>query len=391
MNKPQSKGAQQHPTVQPALTVLNAITADLFKAQIGGLAYYDATLGKTWDLNNDTAIDFVKVIESKFARNNKFHGYFAAGDRHMAPRNLLRFISEEISFVEMANAFVENACREANVPHRGSLTLGHLVMVHYKTMNEPDDVGRLLAVLVGKQEGYDFNSDLQPVDLTSINTSELRHAAMFDLTLFKESYPENDGDPYLKFITGKSRSGFFKDAFGCSDHIPNRDSVEQVNTAVLNFLDDPAIPSKRRLLIIEKVTSHLSIAAKNNTAVSIRNIEQVINKELPLGSNKIDGFSDYVNIGGYTISERFQPTRASAQLLQSVEISDPGMGFKCSVNLDAIGYADSSDKTSIIVDDALTTISLPLTPRAKSIIEQILGKKDEPDLPPSDQSAKHPT
>ncbi|MFA7944583.1 nucleoid-associated protein [Pseudomonas brenneri] len=359
------------------MIVLNAITADLFKTQNGALTYYDAKIGKNWDLRKDTALDFVNVIERKFAKNNKFHGYFSPKNQHMAPVVLQQFIDGKIHFEQLVKAFVNNACDEANLPTRGTLTLGHLVMIHYKTQNDADDVGRFLAVLVGKQDGFDFDSDLQPVDLTSINTSELRHAAMFDLTLFKETFPRNDGDAYLKFITGKSKSAFLKDAFGCADHIPNRDSVEQVRAAVLDFLNDPSIPEARRLKIVDGVTMHLVVAAKRNISVSIQDIQKVINDSLPLGSNKIDNFSDFVNDGGYAISERFQPTRISAQLLQSVEITDPQVGFKCSVNLQAISYADAENKKIITVDEDLTSINIPLTPQAREVIKKILGKNSQ--------------
>ncbi|EPK5168332.1 TPA: nucleoid-associated protein [Pseudomonas aeruginosa] len=361
------------------MIVLNAITADLFKAQNGALTYYDAKIGKNWDLKKNTALDFVKVIERKFAKNNKFHGYFSPKNQHMAPVVLQEFVDGKIRFEQLVKAFVDNACDEANLPTRGTLTLGHLVMVHYKTQNDADDVGRFLAVLVGKQDGFDFDSDLQPVDLTSINTSELRHAAMFDLTLFKETFPKNDGDAYLKFITGKSKSAFLKDAFGCSDHIPNRDSVEQVRAAVLDFLNDPSIPESRRLKIVDGVTMHLVVAAKRNISVSIQDIQKVINDSLPLGSNKIDGFSGFVNDGGYTISERFQPTRISAQLLQNVEIADPQAGFKCSINIQSISYTDAEDRKIITVDEDLTSINIPLTPQAREVIKKILGGKGELD------------
>lgn len=359
------------------MIVLNAITADLFKVQNGALAYYGAKIGKNWDLRKDTALGFVNVIERKFAKNNKFHGYFSPRNQHMAPVVLQSFVDGEIDFEQLVKAFVDSACDEANLPNRGALTLGHLVMVHYKTQSDVDDVGRFLAVLVGKQDGFDFDSDLQPVDLTSINTSELRHAAMFDLTLFKETFPRNDGDAYLKFITGKSRSVFLKDAFGCTDHIPNRDSVEQVSAAVLDFLNDSSIPEARRLKIVDSVTTHLVVAARKNISVSIQDIQKVINDALPLGSNKIDGFSGFVNDGGYTISERFQPTRASALILQNVEIADPKIGFKCSVNLQAISYDHAEDRKAITVDGDLTSINIPLTPQSREILKKILGEKVE--------------
>ena len=361
------------------LKVISAKTADIKKESLNGITFYEATIGKSWDLSKETALDFVSVIERKFVSNNKFHGFFSPNSSHMAPQTLGNYIEKRINFDDMVKAFVDNACDMANLPGRGSLSLGHLVMVHYRTANDEGDTGRFLAVLVGKKGGYDFDSDLQPVDLSSINTSELRHAAMFDLTLFKETYPKNDGDAYLKFIAGKSKSDFLKDAFGCGDYVANKDSVQQVNQAVLDFLDDPAIPPQRRLQILQNVTVYLANAAKLKKAVSISQIEQVINKALPVGSDKIGAFGSFVNLQSYTISERFQPTRLAAEALKSVDINDPEGIFKCSINLQSIGYSDAKNSKPIVVDDELQFITLPLTAHASSIIKQILGEKAKAD------------
>ncbi|MEE1917719.1 nucleoid-associated protein [Pseudomonas asiatica] len=189
-----------------------------------------------------------------------------------------------------------------------------------------------------------------------------------------QDFPKNDGEAYLKFITGKSKSAFLKDAFGCEDYIPNQYSIEQVNKAVLDFLDDPSIPSERRLKVLEQVVKHLDAAAKKQGAVSINEIQQVINKQLPLNSKKIDGFSEFVNLGNYIISDRFQPTRQNASYLNSVDITDPHGNFKCNVSLSAIGLGSSDDGKTIRVDRDFQTITLPLTPQAQSIIKQILGE-----------------
>ncbi|MEO4015141.1 nucleoid-associated protein [Pseudomonas rossensis] len=369
-----SSSIGQAAPVSTGLKVISAKTADIYKKNLDGVTFYEAAIGKNWDLSKPTALDFVAVIERKFARNNKYHGFFLPTSQHMAPKTLSEYIGQKIDFDEMVDAFVQNACTVANEPGRGTLSLGHLVLVHYRTANDEIDTGRFLVVLVGKKGGYDFDADLQPIDLTSINTSDLRHAAMFDLTLFNETFPNNDGDAYLKFIAKNSKSDFFKEAFGCGDYVPNKNSVQQINTAILDFLDDPAIPPQRRVQIIEKVTTYLSNAAKSQKAVSIVQVGQIINNSLPVGSEKIGGFEKFVNLGSYTISELFQPTRPAAATLKSVDINDPAGIFKCSINIQAIGYSNSDEKP-VIVDDDLKFITIPLTPQASTILKQILGEK----------------
>ncbi|QRR30902.1 nucleoid-associated protein [Pseudomonas simiae] len=365
--------------VAGGLLVINAQTADIYKKTLSGLTFYEAKIGKSWDLTKTTAQEFVTVIERKFARNNKFHGFFSPQSLHMAPITLSEYISQRIDFDAMVKAFVDSACNVANEPGRGALSLGHLVIVHYRTAAEEDDTGRVLAVLVGKKEGFDFDADLQPVDLSSINTSELRHAAMFDLTLFKEIYPKNDGEAYLKFIVGKSRSSFFKEAFGCGDHVPNKDSVEQVNKAVLDFLGSSELGRKQKLIIIESVTEHMALAAKHQKAITIDEIEVIINKKLPVESDKIGKFKEFVNLGGYVVSERFQPTRNDAVALKTIDINDPIGNFRCHVSLESIGYLSAGTSKPVKVDDDLQFITMPLTPEARAAIKQILGETDDPE------------
>lgn len=360
------------------LCVIAAQTADMFKSSIGGTSFYEANLGKKWDLSKQTAKEFINIIERKFARNNKLHGYFSSESPHMAPVILGKYIRQELKFEQVVKEFVDNALLVANEPGRGSLMLGHLVFVHYKDGTEPDDIGRFLAVLVGKQAGFDFNSDLEPVNLTSINTSELRHAAMFDLTLFDIIYPGNDGDSYVKFIAGKSRSDFLRDAFGCGDYIPNKNSVEELNRALQDFLGNSSLKKGLRQAIIESVKDHLAHAASKQLPVTLDEVQQVINKKLPNNAEETDRFKEFVNNGGYTVSAVFQPTRSSAEKIHNVEINDPTGNFKCTVTLGAIGYMSAAEQKPVKVDDNLEYITLPLTTEAREAIRKMLGNSDEP-------------
>jgi len=361
------------------LVVIAAQTADMFKTSIGGASFYDANLGKTWDLTKPTAKEFIRIIERKFARNNKLHGFFSAKTKHMAPATLEDYIANKIEFEQLVQRFVDNALDVANQRGRDSLMLGHLVFVHYKDGTEPDDTGRFLAVLVGKQAGFDFNSDLEPINLTSINTSELRHAAMFDLTLFDLIYPTNEGEAYVKFIAGKSKSDFLKEAFGCGDYIPNKDSVDQLNQAIQDFLGSSTLQRNQKQTILQSVKDHLAQAASKQAPVTLDEIQHVINKKLPLNSNEIDKFKDFVNNGGYTVSAVFQPTRNSAETMINVEINDPTGNFKCVVTLESISYMSATEQKPVKVDDNLEYITLPLTPAAREAILKMLGNSDEPE------------
>lgn len=112
--------------------------------------------------------------------------------------------------------------------------------------------------MVDKQSAYDFDSDkLTPTRLNPINTDALRQAAMFDLTLFEASYPENKGDSYVHFLQGKSKSDFFKDSLGCRHDSDNKRSIQQLFSAIDIFASKNSLGRVLRDTIDNEVKSLL--------------------------------------------------------------------------------------------------------------------------------------
>ncbi|EOL3825930.1 nucleoid-associated protein [Escherichia coli] len=145
---------------------------------------------------------------------------------------------------------------------------GSVVFIHYKS-TEPEDLGKLLIVMVDKQSAYDFDSDkLTPTRLNPINTDALRQAAMFDLTLFEASYPENKGDSYVHFLQGKSKSDFFKDSLGCRHDSDNKRSIQQLFSAIDIFASKNSLGRVLRDTIDNEVKSLLEKNQKINTEIS---------------------------------------------------------------------------------------------------------------------------
>lgn len=110
MNLPANTMGTPTTPAPAALIVIHAVTANLFKEKNGGLSYYNADIGKPWNLQSSTALEFVSIIQKKFSKNNKFHGFFDPDSLHMAPRTIVRFIDKKIDFNEMVRLFVDSAC-----------------------------------------------------------------------------------------------------------------------------------------------------------------------------------------------------------------------------------------------------------------------------------------
>lgn len=356
--------------------VLAAITAELERDKELTGNPFGVSMGKLWDLKNKTAIDFINKIDERFRRKNKFHGYFASPTVNPTPTSLRDYISaNKIDFKQASFQMMQSLKFASNSVERTNLVGGNVVFVHYKATTEADDYGKFLVVMVAKKSGFDFDSDLQPKKLSPIDTDALQQAASFDLNLFATTYPQNDGETYLHFIEGKSKSEFFKEALGCDDAVPNSKSVDNLFTAVKDFVAECKLSRGVRDGVIQKVVEHLKARASKKQPTGLNEIQQVIDKELPVNHEKKGKFCKFVNESGYEINSTFEPTSSHASKGELVEVSDVSKNFTCKVKLSSLGYK-GSDKP-VLIDEDLSYIRIPLDDAAKASILAHIGKKDD--------------
>ncbi|ELY4778177.1 nucleoid-associated protein, partial [Cronobacter turicensis] len=224
------------------------------------------------------------------------------------------------------------------------------------------DLGRLLIVMVDKKSGFDFEEvGLTPKELSPIDTDALRQAALFDLTLFEVSYPANDSESYVRFIQGKSKSDFFKDALGCRKDVDNDRSIRQLFDAIFKFADTNRIPTPLRDKIEETVRGFLQKKSRDKAdkSVSLKDIQNRIDKCLPEESPLKGQFTIFVNANEYKIDDIFEPTNFSANNASSYDFSDSNRNFSCKVRKSAIGSQSSSKPVKI--DKENRCLILPLS------------------------------
>ncbi|HCU0177937.1 TPA: nucleoid-associated protein [Enterobacter hormaechei] len=347
-------GASPHVVVldKQSYFPIGAVTASLEKNES---RIFEYRLGEAWDLKNEVASEFITRIEKKFSRKNKFHNFLDSDQTPFStPTILKKYINKSNEFIDLSKAIIDKLKHNANNATRvAQLQGGSVVFIHYKSA-EPEDLGKLLIVMVDKQSAYDFESDkLTPTRLNPVNTDALRQAAMFDLTLFEASYPHNNGDSYVHFLQGKSKSDFFKDALGCRHDSDNKRSIQQLFKAIDVFADKNSLGRVLRDTIDNEVKSFLEQKSKDkhgNKSVKIEDVSKIIDNCLN-DSHKCKGsFVDFVNINGYQIDPQFEPTPKAAENALTIEVADNDNNFKLKIMRGAIGN-EKSNKPVILTDN----------------------------------------
>ena len=331
-------------------------------------------MGTVWNLKNAAAVDFIEQIEKKFRKKNKFHSYFSGLPSNQTPLNLQKYIDDDLEFGDFAKAEMRLLTSFANDTERASLSGGNLVFIHYKTLGDEEDHGRLMIVMVDKKGAFEFDEkNLEPKRLQPIDTDALRQAAMFDLTLFSVIYPKKSGAAYLHFIEGRSKSEFFKSALGCDSAVSNKQSVANLFEAIKQFSISNALKSSVQEKITEKVYEHIE---KNiGKQVALVDIQHIIDKQLPDGHAAVGQFSEYANENGHQVNSIFEATRHALNKGVSIQIKDYQNNYSVSVKAKSIGYS-GADKP-VIVDEELTYIMIPLSPEDRENIRLAIGTNED--------------
>lgn len=363
-------------SIPPKFLVAGAITASLERNREAEGNPFKYQMGETWDLTSNVSTDFVEQIQKKFKRKNKFHSYFSGLPSNKTPENLKKLIAGEIEFLPLAREVVKTLTSTANESESPNLVGGNIVLMHYKFFGEEDDSGRLMIVMVDRKGAFEFEKGtLKPRRLQPIDTEALRQAAVFDLTLFNEIYPEKEGSTYLQFIEGKSKADFFKTALGCDFTVTNQQSVVNVFEAIKQF----ASINKLKLHVHKKITEKVAEHIENNIGkqISIKTIQQLVDGGLPAGHELSGKFAKFANENGFKINAVFEATRQSYDKGISIKITDFQSNYSVQVKAASLGYA-GSDKP-VIVDNDLTYLKIPLSESDKENIRLTIGSRESGD------------
>lgn len=395
--EPQHDEEQEDDAVASKVTILNAVAAELTKQVEGSDKKFVSRVGALWPLDNTDVTDFVNLVENKFIKKNKRHGYVQNGSTMggLLDDYIVDFEENAAGFNGIFESFVskviKNIAFHANDLARGSLRGGSIVFVHYKKSAEVEDFGRFLIVMVDKKKGFDFTKDLLPTNLSSIDVDALRQAASFDLTLFSEVFHEqkkfsDDSDQqiesYLNFIDGKSTSDFFKSALGCGRNVDNNTCVNELERALKDFIEKVK-PNRHQKKNLNKVfLDFIEDRAKSKKPIHLGDVQSELEKAEPelLKKNGVQKFSDFVNKNGYKVNHVFEATRNAAKDIAVYDISDEKKTYYCRVNKSSIGGARS--RKPVKISENMEYFMIPIGDKlTRQEIIDILeaGEIEEPD------------
>ncbi|HGM5483857.1 TPA: nucleoid-associated protein [Serratia marcescens] len=314
-----------------------ALTAELVKKE--GAVLFDHDMGALWHLGKGDVQLFLKRIESKFRRKGKLHGFIKKDTLPLStPDAFTRYINDNFGFEDFVSAIMKKMKLEANA-EKSTLVGGALIFIHYKTDDDMAGLGRLLVLMVDKKGVFEFDDNLVPEQLTSIDIDSLRQAAMIDLTLFEASYPENNGESYVGFISGKSKSEFFKRALGCDPKIDNQRSISEVFRALADFIETLNLSMSEEDAVDQKIQEFVHKKSKDihDKKITIQDIQEQIDRILPNDHKGKGKFKDFVNLNEYKVDEVFEPTVHSVKKAVSIDLKDENGNYSCKISRNVLG------------------------------------------------------
>lgn len=325
------------------LVAVAAMTAE-FITQAGS-SKLEAKTGDLWPKNDNVSFNLISEVERKFKGKNKFHSYFLEDKSlNSTPSLLKNYLGKEITFSTLVKKFMDSLVTAAKEVGVHKVSGGNIVFMHYKSNQDAEDIGRLLAIWVTKKDGFDFDkTSLLPKDSSHLNLDALRQAALFDLTLFDEIYPAiPTEDTYLKFIKGTSKGAFFKSAFGCNErNVGNVDSIQNLRHAVSDYQEKYKLSNDFYMDATAKVETLLKVAQKNGKPVSLTTLCNAVDCLLSDDSPLKGTFESFINNNGYEINHHIEPTLNSVKAGQSIEVIAGDKSFSAKILKKQIGLAGS--------------------------------------------------
>ncbi len=364
--------------VKPKLVAVAAVTAQL-KAK-NSQSEISSEIGNSWPINNEICYSFITQVERRFKNKNKFHSYYeeqlGAGS---VPSLFKKLIAKELVFKNLVKLLMDELVEAAEEAGAHKVAGANIVFMHYRSSVDASHTGRLLVVMVDNKSGFKFDEKLIPEEEQHVNISALKQAALFDLALFDEIYPQApDRDTYLKFIQGSSTGAFFKNAFGCEIKADNGRSVDELYRALFDY------QAKNKLSndFYEEARSKLTEAFKNaansitNKQVSLRELAVIVESTLPEGSDLTGTFLNFVN-RNYSVNEIIEPTKQSANAADWVDVEAKDESFKAHIYRAQIGAHGSGKTVEYDIDNHRLTFSVEDEVMRDSLSRLVSGQGDE--------------
>ncbi|SQL16278.1 nucleoid-associated protein NdpA [Morganella morganii] len=340
--------------------VEHAITATLEKKQTPKGYAFIQTIGKKWTLDSEDVLTFVTQINKKFKLKRKIHGVMDKNEMPLSPPSVFKkYLSKELDFSKFVSSVMNLMKREAN-EDKSTLVGGAIVLIHYGINNDKDNFGNLLVLMVDKKGVFNFDNDLMPEKLVSVDIDSLRQAVSIDLNLFNIEYNKDNNEPYLHFINGKSKSEFFKRALGCNPKLDNNRSIVEAKRAVNDFLKKIKVKPIDRVKVNKNIEKFIEAKSrdKNDKKTNLDELGKCIADSLPRNRSIVNRFNKFVDLGAYSIDEYFEPSPSSKYEFSEIRIVDEDCDYEVKFDIESISDDENSGKKIIYKKNGYLLVKL---------------------------------
>ncbi|WP_430681966.1 nucleoid-associated protein [Klebsiella quasipneumoniae] len=354
----------------------NALTATLDVVQGEAGPKFEANTGLPWTLDVDDVKAFLAQIERKFKLKRKNHSFISKNVLPLSTATLLgKYNKGTITFPKFVESFMGNLKNEAALSKTRPAG-GAVIFIHYHKDNEEDSLGRVFVIMVNNNSVFNFDDDLVPRKLPSIDIDALRQAALIDLTLFDTLYPETNGEPYVQFITGKSSSNFFKVALGCTEELDNNKSIEEVKRALLDFSGHMNLSPIIKVRLLQDFSQLMVEKNKSTTnkTITLKELEHIVDKVLPEASKAKGKFEQFALLGEYKINEHFEPSRVSQKQFEKVTLKDTENEYSCNISVGVISE-DVNSESKVIYNKEEGKLIIRLSESDIKSMNDVFGSK----------------
>lgn len=329
--------------------VEHAITATLEKKQTPKGFAFVQTIGKEWTLDSEDVLTFVTQVNKKFKLKRKIHGVMDKNEMPLSPPSVFKkYLSKKSNFSVFVSSVMNLMRREAN-EDKSTLVGGAIVFIHYGINNDKDNFGNLLVLMVDRKGVFNFDNDLMPEKLVSVDIDSLRQVVSVDLNLFNIEYNKNNNEPYLHFINGKSKSEFFKRGLGCNPKLDNNRSIAEAKKAVNDFLKKIKVKPIDRVKVNKNIEKFIEAKSrdKNDKKTNLDDLGKCIADSLPRNRNVVNRFNKFVDYGVYSIDEYFEPSPSSKYEFSEIRIIDEDCDYEVKFDIESISDDENSGKKII--------------------------------------------
>ncbi|MBC3766461.1 nucleoid-associated protein [Neptunicella marina] len=296
---------------------------------------WKAKNGHPWNETDEFVKAFAEEAETKIRKRSKNYGKIKNPPK---PNSLADFYRKHLEDEKTLNfsEFVRKVQAENNIALKASRAQSKLVLIFLKYQKEIESQNdekpivkeKLIVVLLKDKSALRFSDEGIPQGTDIIDFDDVMQGAIIDSDEFSKSLLDKE-DIDISFINGSSgTTNYFINFFDAKDIIKNKESVNNVLTALEKFLEKENIKRNQRDLCTEKVIAKLQYNGRNGFKTTIKDIDDAIYSSLKDQKNidiKRSAFEEFVNNYDYKVNEEFSVTNSDIDKLEFISL-ETGIG-----------------------------------------------------------------